>query len=253
MPHVKNPKREIFAVEKAAGLDDESAVRICGAPLHMPAKPSELGGKRRSRVVTQALRRLDARVEFLEGLAKNLDLDAEALLRNMRAIAELTFCRKLVANGGTEPEEWAELQTPDSDGLVVTRVQELRAELARKAPKRTAWGQVDILIALLENAEAAKRGVPIMDRSGRPTGEYRPDHAAVNRALELYGKQLGMFKETILTGSAEDRALDAMDDKEVAVLREAYDTIQKMRTERAEREASESGTPEEDTDSSRVH
>ena len=35
--------------------------------------------------------------------------------------------------------------------------------------------------------------VPVLDRDGKPTGEYRYDGSVANRALELLGKQQGMF------------------------------------------------------------
>jgi hypothetical protein len=35
--------------------------------------------------------------------------------------------------------------------------------------------------------------VAVLDRDGKPTGEYRYDGNVANRALELLGKQQGMF------------------------------------------------------------
>ena len=46
---------------------------------------------------------------------------------------------------------------------------------------------------LVENVKMAKRAVPVFDREGEPTGEYEQQLAAANRALELIGKELGMF------------------------------------------------------------
>ena len=34
---------------------------------------------------------------------------------------------------------------------------------------------------------------PVLDSSGKPTGEYRYDGPTVNRALELIGKEFRMF------------------------------------------------------------
>jgi hypothetical protein len=106
---LENPTHEIFAVETAGGLDDEDAVAICGAMCRLPAKSNEVPGKRRSRVARQALRRIDARIRSLEALEGGPALPSrEAELRNYRAVAELRWCRALVANGGMEPEEWFE-------------------------------------------------------------------------------------------------------------------------------------------------
>jgi len=109
------------------------------------------------------------------------------------------------------------------------RILALQSEAAAKTVESIAWNQAQVMDELKQNVEDARKGYPILDRTGTPTGSYRPDYAAVNRALELYGKQLGMFKETILTGNAEDRALDAMSDAEVRILQEAYDRIAELR------------------------
>ena len=109
------------------------------------------------------------------------------------------------------------------------RIVALQAEAAAKTVESIAWSQAQVMGELRQNVDDARKGYPILDRTGSPTGSFRPDYAAVNRALELYGKQLGMFKETILTGNAEDRALDAMTDAEVRILQEAYDRIEQLR------------------------
>jgi hypothetical protein len=46
---------------------------------------------------------------------------------------------------------------------------------------------------LMENAERALQHVAVLDKERKPTGEYRYDGNAANRALELLGKQQGMF------------------------------------------------------------
>ena len=39
--------------------------------------------------------------------------------------------------------------------------------------------------------------VPVRDRSGRETGNFKYDGMVANRALELLGKELGMFRDAI--------------------------------------------------------
>ena len=39
------------------------------------------------------------------------------------------------------------------------------------------------------------QAAPVLDRDGEPTGEYQYQGQAANRALELLGKELGMFVE----------------------------------------------------------
>jgi hypothetical protein len=45
----------------------------------------------------------------------------------------------------------------------------------------------------MENAERALQHVAVLDKKRKPTGEYRYDGSVANRALELLGKQQGMF------------------------------------------------------------
>lgn len=52
-----------------------------------------------------------------------------------------------------------------------------------------------VMLRLRHVAERAMAVSPVMDKDGQPTGEYKCDFGAANKALELLGKQLGMFKE----------------------------------------------------------
>lgn len=72
------------------------------------------------------------------------------------------------------------------------------AERAHEIGKAAAgpWLSRDfVLDGLRTNAERALQAVPVMDARGQPTGEYRWDGTVANRALELLGKELGMFVE----------------------------------------------------------
>src|SRR5262249_36874925 len=50
-------------------------------------------------------------------------------------------------------------------------------------------------LASRENVERSMQIRPILDAKGEPTGEYRWDGSVANKALELLGKELGMFVE----------------------------------------------------------
>lgn len=109
------------------------------------------------------------------------------------------------------------------------RILALQSQAAAEVVTQLTWSQSEIMAELRKNVEHARKGYPIISRDGTHSGEYRPDFASVNRALELYGKQLGMFKETLLVGSAEDRALDNMTDEEVQILQKAWEEIEQSR------------------------
>jgi hypothetical protein len=74
-----------------------------------------------------------------------------------------------------------------------------------------------ILEALWENAQKCLRGAPILDKEGKPTGEYtgKPDAAGANRALQLIGiEAYGMFIERHEIGGPGDFA--RMTDEELS-------------------------------------
>ncbi|MHC4621764.1 MAG: terminase small subunit [Planctomycetota bacterium] len=64
-----------------------------------------------------------------------------------------------------------------------------------KAAKCVELTQEWVLRGLMENYQRAMRAIPVFDKQGEPTGEFRYEGNVANRALELLGKHLGMFKE----------------------------------------------------------
>lgn len=71
----------------------------------------------------------------------------------------------------------AELQSRVTDGVVITR----------------QW----VLERLVENANRAMQAAAPVGQDGQPSGEYRYEGSVANRALELLGKELGMFIERV--------------------------------------------------------
>jgi hypothetical protein len=68
-------------------------------------------------------------------------------------------------------------------------------EGTKLAIARTAIDKGWVIERLRENVERAMQAQPVLDRAGNPTGSYVYNGAAANRALELLGKELGMFIE----------------------------------------------------------
>ncbi len=77
----------------------------------------------------------------------------------------------------------------------------VRAALQKAHEKAAAKTEVTvewILQKLRENLAMAMERAPILDRQGEPTGAYSPAQGAVaNKAIELLGKNLGMFKDKL--------------------------------------------------------
>ncbi len=64
------------------------------------------------------------------------------------------------------------------------------ADSASGGPGR-AW----VVARLVETAERALQAVPVTDRKGEPTGEFTYQGSVALRALELLGRELGMFSD----------------------------------------------------------
>ncbi len=54
-------------------------------------------------------------------------------------------------------------------------------------------GRAWVVARLVETAERALQAVPVIDRKGAPTGEFTYQGTVALRALELLGRELGMF------------------------------------------------------------
>jgi hypothetical protein len=78
---------------------------------------------------------------------------------------------------------------------VAARIAELRRDVATSSVQRAVVDREYVLQRLRENVERAMQIVPVRDRSGRETGNFKYDGMVANRALELLGKELGMFRE----------------------------------------------------------
>ena len=88
------------------------------------------------------------------------------------------------------------------------------ATVVAEAAIDKAW----VLSQLVENVQMAKAAEPVLDHEGNPTGEYKQNLSAANKALELLGKELGMFvdRKEVRTGM-----LDALPHDDLKALRDA--------------------------------
>lgn len=65
----------------------------------------------------------------------------------------------------------------------------------KERSERSEVTQDWVLETLVHNVERAMQAEAVRDREGNETGEYTYQGAVANKALELVGKHLGMFKE----------------------------------------------------------
>lgn len=67
----------------------------------------------------------------------------------------------------------------------------------RERAGRTGITQDYVLAKLRENVERAMQAEPVRDGKGEPTGAFQYQGAVANRALELLGKHLGLFRDKV--------------------------------------------------------
>lgn len=84
---------------------------------------------------------------------------------------------------------WELLEKPEVAAAIAA------AQAARS--KRTQITQDWVLDRLHEVVERSMQHEPVTDRQGHPTGEYTFNAPGANKALELLGKHLGMFRERV--------------------------------------------------------
>lgn len=102
--------------------------------------------------------------------------------------------------------------------------QQMAVKATEKAVEKLALTREWVLGRLVENAERAMQARAVTGPDGEPTGEYRYEGNVANRALELLGKELGMFIDRKEVGGPgdfdrlEDDALLAELKKEAAEL-----------------------------------
>jgi hypothetical protein len=125
-----------------------------------------------------------------------------------------------------------------SSDKVAARVRELTEEAAAMAKLNKSW----ILIALIENAELAlgRRALTVVDKGRRRSGEdgeedrrlkiVERDATAANRALELLGRELGMFV---------DRRQEVRDELDVLTHEQRASLIAAMRAALEARQAAQ--------------
>jgi phage terminase small subunit len=73
------------------------------------------------------------------------------------------------------------------------RVDEIRANIEKAVEHKVGVTKAWVIEKLKENLERAMQRVPVLDHDGAETGEYRYEGNVANKALELIGKELGMF------------------------------------------------------------
>lgn len=70
-------------------------------------------------------------------------------------------------------------------------------QLTERRAEKTGWSVDKLIKEFEEIKEMCKASVPVLDRQGEPTGEYRFDSSGAVKSLENIGKLLGMYTEKL--------------------------------------------------------
>lgn len=89
---------------------------------------------------------------------------------------------------------------------VLSMVDELKAAAIGEVKKKLAIDKEWVMKELVEIVQMGKASEPVLDKEGNTTGEYKPQLGAANKALELIGKEFGMFvdRKEIRSGTLDD-------------------------------------------------
>ena len=91
---------------------------------------------------------------------------------------------------------------------IILRLKELTDQQARE----TGWTVEKLIKEFEEIKQMCKVAVPVLDRQGEPTGEYKFDSVGAVKSLENIGKLLGMYTEKIKhSGSIGVKIIDDID------------------------------------------
>ena len=80
---------------------------------------------------------------------------------------------------------------------IKARITEIEEMLHEQTLAATALTREYVIEQLTDNVDIAKAAKPVRDRDGKETGEFKADLGAANRALELLGKEQGMFRDRL--------------------------------------------------------
>ena len=105
------------------------------------------------------------------------------------------------------------------DAKICARIAHLRAakeakheKVAERVVKEAGLDKAWVLERLTKIVGMGMAADPVVDNEGQPIGEYKANLAGANKALELIGKELGMFieRKEVRTGALDDLPRDQM-------------------------------------------
>jgi hypothetical protein len=116
---------------------------------------------------------------------------------------------------------------------IQARINVLRNAMAERAVQRTALTRAHVINCLMTIVERCMQNEPIRDKHGTHLGHAKYNPTAAIRALELLGKELGMFKGPPERSKAvEHMTLEEMEQREAEINRRLEKLELEAQTER---------------------
>ena len=115
-------------------------------------------------------------------------------------------------------------RTADSQAAQLLKIPKVAEALRAERSIRAKRARVDrdwVMDNLVEVAERCMQAVPVLLKDGTPTGEYSFDSRGATKALELLGREIGMWPRTPDNVQVDARTqILSLGDLPIAVLRE---------------------------------
>jgi hypothetical protein len=108
-------------------------------------------------------------------------------------------------------------------GEVAARVKAIRDDLAARITEKTSIDKAWVMVKLVKVVEMGMQAEIVKDDDGKVLGDGEPQNLnAANRALELIGKEFGMFidRKEIRTG-----ALDGLEHSQLKAINDAIEAL----------------------------
>ena len=94
------------------------------------------------------------------------------------------------SENGARPSSSKLLTNPN----ISARIDEIKANIEQAVEAKVGITKAWVIDKLRANHDKAMQETAVFDHEGNPTGEYRYEGNVANKALELIGKELGMFQ-----------------------------------------------------------
>jgi phage terminase small subunit len=141
------------------------------------------------------------------------------VVRNKRAIFVREYMRDMNATRAALSAGYSK-KTAYSQGARLLKNVEVQNKLAQLVENKTEKLEITaeyVLSTIKETVDRGRQAVPVLDKLGHETGEWKQDNYAVLKGCELLGKYLELFTERIRhTGQIEHVDLTHISDEQLA-------------------------------------